>query len=129
MDAGHGSAVRGPAYKQLRKQIAQRAGSAKRQAKVAVGNATGAGEVVQDGADVPDAATEDVDPQTVPGDRGASGRRFGGGPARVRAPAAAAAAECLAAAPVRQEEAQVGLSCPGPRRALAARTSSPCCAG
>jgi preprotein translocase subunit SecF len=58
---------REPAYKQLRKQIAQRATSAKRQAKVAVGNATGAGEVVQDGAETPeDATAQDVDAQTAP---------------------------------------------------------------
>jgi preprotein translocase subunit SecF len=49
---------RDPAYKQLRKQITQRAGSTKRQAKVAVGAATGAGEVVQDDAEVPDAAPD-----------------------------------------------------------------------
>jgi len=57
---------REPAYKQLRKQIAQRASSAKRQAKVAVGNATGAGEVVQDGAEIPEATVEDVDAQAAP---------------------------------------------------------------
>ena len=57
---------REPAYKQLRKQIAQRAGSAKRQAKVAVGNATGAGEVVRDDAEVPDATAEDVEAQAAP---------------------------------------------------------------
>ncbi len=57
---------REPAYKQLRKQIAQRAGSAKRQAKVAVGNATGSGEVVQDGAEIPDAPAEDVEAETAP---------------------------------------------------------------
>ena len=90
---------REPAYKQLRKQIAQRAGSAKRQAKVAVGNATGAGEVVQDGAEIPDAPAEDADAQTAP----VSAARPAGGSAAarpgVRAAAAAAAAERVAAAP------------------------------
>ena len=58
---------REPAYKQLRKQIAQRATSAKRQAKVAVGSATGAGEVVQDGAEIPeDVTAEDAEAQTAP---------------------------------------------------------------
>jgi len=38
------------AYRQLRKQIAQRASSAKRQAKVAVGNAPGAGQAEQSAA-------------------------------------------------------------------------------
>jgi preprotein translocase subunit SecF len=42
---------REPAYRQLRKQIAQRASSAKRQAKVAVGSATGAGQAEQPAAE------------------------------------------------------------------------------
>ena len=71
---------REPAYKQLRKQIAQRAGSAKRQAKVAVGNATGAGEVVQDGAETADATAEDVEAQTAP----VSAARPAGGSAAAR---------------------------------------------
>ena len=100
---------REPAYRQLRKQIAQRASSAKRQAKVAVGNATGAGQVgARTAAEMPDGDR----PRTTErsggaGDRGASRGRLRGAPARVRAPAAAAAAQRLAAAPVRQEEAQV----------------------
>jgi len=44
---------REPAYRQLRKQIAQRASSAKRQAKVAVGNAPAAGQAEQSAAEVP----------------------------------------------------------------------------
>ena len=44
---------REPAYRQLRKQIAQRASSAKRQAKVAVGNAPGAGHAEQPAAEEP----------------------------------------------------------------------------
>ena len=81
---------REPDFKQLRKQIAQRAGSTKRQAKVAVGSATGAGEVVQDGAD--DAGRrrrEDVDAQTAPvtaarpaGGSARPGRRPGRGSSR-----------------------------------------------
>jgi len=71
---------REPAYKQLRKQIAQRAGSTKRQAKVAVGSATGAGEVVQDGAEVPDATAQDVEAQTAP----VSAARPAGGSATAR---------------------------------------------
>lgn len=51
---------REPEYRQLRKQIAQRASSAKRQAKVAVGTAPAAGAVVDDGAEVPDAPADDV---------------------------------------------------------------------
>ncbi len=57
---------REPAYKQLRKQISQRATSVKRQAKVAVGNATGTGEVVQRGAEIPDATADDVEDQVAP---------------------------------------------------------------
>src|SRR5262245_34106326 len=44
---------RQPEFRQLRKQIAQRAASAKRQAKVAVGNARGAGEVTAEVTDAP----------------------------------------------------------------------------
>jgi len=42
------------AYRQLRKQVVQRASSAKRQAKVAVGSAPGAGQMVDSAAEVPD---------------------------------------------------------------------------
>src|SRR6266700_483565 len=44
---------REPEFRQLRKQIAQRAGSAKRQAKVAVGKASGPGPVTEDEAEEP----------------------------------------------------------------------------
>ncbi len=44
---------REPEFRQLRKQIAQRAGSAKRQAKVAVGKASGPGPVTADEAEEP----------------------------------------------------------------------------
>jgi preprotein translocase subunit SecF len=54
---------RQPEFRQLRKQIAQRASSAKRQAKVAVGNASGS--VPQDPADVPDSAADAVEPDAT----------------------------------------------------------------
>jgi preprotein translocase subunit SecF len=44
---------REPEFRQLRKQIAQRASSTKRQAKVAVGNAVAAGQVGEDEPDAP----------------------------------------------------------------------------
>jgi preprotein translocase subunit SecF len=59
---------RQPEFKQLRKQIAQRASSTKRQAKVAVGSAPGAGPasdeapVVTAAAEVP---TDEVDPDAT----------------------------------------------------------------
>jgi preprotein translocase subunit SecF len=77
---------RQPEFRQLRKQIAQRASSAKRQAKVAVGNATGAGAVTADAAELPDQAADTVEAQGTPvtaarpaggsaGSRAASGPR------------------------------------------------------
>ncbi len=57
---------REPSYRQLRKQIAQRASSAKRQAKVAVGNATGAGQVVPEEAEIPAAPAEETEVQASP---------------------------------------------------------------
>ena len=60
---------REPEFRQLRKQIAQRASSTKRQAKVAVGNAVAAGQV---GEDEPDAAApgempaESAEPEATP---------------------------------------------------------------
>jgi preprotein translocase subunit SecF len=77
---------RQPEFRQLRKQIAQRASSAKRQAKVAVGNATGAGAVTADAAELPDQAADTVEAQDTPvtaarpaggsgGSRAASGPR------------------------------------------------------
>jgi len=62
---------REPEFRQLRKQISQRASSAKRQAKVAVGNATRAGaavDAVADDTDVPDAEVpaDTVEPQDAP---------------------------------------------------------------
>jgi preprotein translocase subunit SecF len=77
---------RQPEFRQLRKQIAQRASSAKRQAKVAVGNATSAGAVTADAAELPDQAADTVEAQGTPvtaarpaggsgGSRAASGPR------------------------------------------------------
>jgi len=77
---------RQPEFRQLRKQIAQRASSAKRQAKVAVGNATSAGAVTADAAELPDQAADTVEAQDTPvtaarpaggsgGSRAASGPR------------------------------------------------------
>src|SRR5215470_14136612 len=57
---------RQPDFRQLRKQISQRASSAKRQAKVAVGNATGAGAASDDAAAVPEVAAETVEPEPTP---------------------------------------------------------------
>ena len=60
---------REPEFRQLRKQIAQRASSTKRQAKVAVGNAVAVGQV---GEDEPDAAApgempaESAEPEATP---------------------------------------------------------------
>src|SRR6266568_4138749 len=53
-------------YRQLRKQIAQRVGSAKRQAKVAVRNAPGAGQVADDEAEAPEPAADDGAAQASP---------------------------------------------------------------
>jgi preprotein translocase subunit SecF len=77
---------RQPEFRQLRKQIAQRASSAKRQAKVAVSNATSAGAVTADAAELPDQAADTVEAQDTPvtaarpaggsgGSRAASGPR------------------------------------------------------
>jgi preprotein translocase subunit SecF len=77
---------RQPDFRQLRKQIAQRASSAKRQAKVAVGNAAGAGAAAEDAAALPEVAADAVEAQPTPvaaarpsggsgGSRGASGPR------------------------------------------------------
>jgi preprotein translocase subunit SecF len=87
---------REPEFRQLRKQIAQRASSTKRQAKVAVGNASGAGALTKDSAvaqddlgtrdaadaaDTPgqpgDQAEPEITPVTAarPGSRPASGPR------------------------------------------------------
>ena len=76
---------RQPEFRQLRKQIAQRASSAKRQAKVAVGNATGAGAVVQDAAEVPEPPADAVEPEATPVAAarpagGSGGPRAGSGP-------------------------------------------------
>src|SRR5689334_18170350 len=49
---------RQPEFRQLRKQIVQRATSAKRQAKVVVGNATGAAPTTADVTDAPDEGAE-----------------------------------------------------------------------
>jgi len=57
---------REPDFRQLRKQIAQRASSAKRQAKVAVGNSTGAGAAAEDAAALPEVAADAVEPQPTP---------------------------------------------------------------
>src|SRR5262245_46695332 len=57
---------REPDFRQLRKQIAQRASSAKRQAKVAVGNSTGAGAAAEDAAALPEVAADTVEPQPTP---------------------------------------------------------------
>jgi preprotein translocase subunit SecF len=67
---------REPAYRQLRKQIAQRASSAKRQAKVAVGNAPG-GQAAEAAGDVP----EEQDDQASAGQAApvAAARPAGGG--------------------------------------------------
>jgi len=53
-------------YRQLRKQIAQRVGSAKRQAKVAVRNAPGAGQGADDEAEAPEPAADDGAAQASP---------------------------------------------------------------
>jgi preprotein translocase subunit SecF len=75
---------RQPDFRQLRKQIAQRASSAKRQAKVAVGNATGAGSVTEDAAAPPEVAADTVEPQPTPvtaaRPSGGSGSRAVSGP-------------------------------------------------
>jgi len=76
---------RQPEFRQLRKQIAQRASSAKRQAKVVVGNATGAGAVVQDAAEVPEPPADAVEPEATPVAAarpagGSGGPRAGSGP-------------------------------------------------
>jgi preprotein translocase subunit SecF len=57
---------RQPEFSQLRKQIAQRASSVKRQAKVAVGNATGAAAVTADVTDAPDVGLDAAEPQATP---------------------------------------------------------------
>lgn len=76
---------RQPEFRQLRKQIAQRASSAKRQAKVVVGNAAGAGAVVQDAPEVPEPPADAVEPEATPVAAarpagGSSGPRAGSGP-------------------------------------------------
>jgi len=76
---------RQPEFRQLRKQIAQRASSAKRQAKVVVGNATGAGAVVQDAAEVPEPPADAIEPEATPVAAarpagGSGGPRAGSGP-------------------------------------------------
>ena len=83
---------RQPEFRQLRKQIAQRAGSARRQAKVAVGNATGAGTgagaVAEDAAELPEPAGDAVEPEAAPvtaarpsgGSGGSAGSRAASGP-------------------------------------------------
>jgi preprotein translocase subunit SecF len=57
---------REPDFRQLRKQIAQRASSAKRQAKVAAGNSAGAGAAAEDAAALPEVAADTVEPQPTP---------------------------------------------------------------
>ena len=57
---------REPDFRQLRKQIAQRASSAKRQAKVAVGNSAGAGAAAEDAAALPEVAADTAEPQPTP---------------------------------------------------------------
>jgi preprotein translocase subunit SecF len=79
---------RQPEFRQLRKQIAQRAGSARRQAKVAVGNATGAGAVAEDAAELPEPVGDAVEPEAAPvtaarpsgGSGGSAGSRAASGP-------------------------------------------------
>jgi preprotein translocase subunit SecF len=72
---------RQPEFRQLRKQIAQRAVSAKRQAKVAVGNATGAAAVTADVTDTPDEGEDAAEPQATP----VTAARPGGGSTGSRA--------------------------------------------
>jgi preprotein translocase subunit SecF len=57
---------REPEFRQLRKQIAQRASSTKRQAKVAVGSAPGAGQVVEDTAGAADAPGGETAEESAP---------------------------------------------------------------
>jgi preprotein translocase subunit SecF len=76
---------REPEFRQLRKQIAQRASSAKRQAKVAVGNATGAAAVAEDAAAPPEPTADAAEPQPTPVTAarpagGAGGSRAASGP-------------------------------------------------
>ena len=75
---------REPEFRQLRKQIAQRASSAKRQAKVAVGSATVAGAVAEDAAELPE-PSEAVEAEATPvtaarPSGGSSGSRATSGP-------------------------------------------------
>ena len=75
---------RQPEFRQLRKQIAQRASSAKRQAKVAVGSATVAGAVAEDAAELPE-PSEAVEAEATPvtaarPSGGSSGSRATSGP-------------------------------------------------
>jgi len=72
---------REPEFRQLRKQIAQRASSARRQAKVAVGNATGAAAVAEDAAAPPDTAADAAEPQPT----SVTAARPAGGPGGSRA--------------------------------------------
>src|SRR5712691_692904 len=66
---------REPEFRQLAKQIAQRAGSAKRQAKVAVGKASGVGSVTEDeaGEPTPDDEAAPAAPVTAGRPAGGSG--------------------------------------------------------
>jgi preprotein translocase subunit SecF len=57
---------RQPEFRQLRKQIAQRAASAKRQAKVAVGTVTGNAAVTADETDSPGQGADAAEPQATP---------------------------------------------------------------
>ncbi|HEX9033603.1 MAG TPA: protein translocase subunit SecF [Streptosporangiaceae bacterium] len=77
---------RQPEYRQLRKQIAQRASSAKRQAKVVVGGGPAAGaatgSVADEGAEIAETeAVDDVDATTAPVAAGRPGAAAGSRPA------------------------------------------------
>jgi preprotein translocase subunit SecF len=57
---------REPEFRQLRKQISQRASSAKRQAKVAVGGPQGAGQVVEEAAEATEPPGAEVAEESAP---------------------------------------------------------------